>query len=179
MIMKKIVLTSAAALLAVGMAANASNVYVLGGMGYNKAMPAKNSSFNKSQDKSYTVGLGYNINKNFAVQGEYTNEPASLKPFDGGPTPKATAHSIAVEAKATMPLSKVVSAYALGGAAYNTYKIDGKGTADTYTPVAGLGIGYKVSKQVSLDLASQYEFGKDKKDVPAYWNTAVEAQFNF
>ena len=194
---------SAAALLTVGMAANANTTtakttgaYAFAGGNYNfNQLTAKESgtTTNKLDAKGFgiTAGAGYNINKSFAVQGVYTSEPNSA--LKGSPKTKyiENAWNFALEGKASMPINKKMSLFGLAGLDYSSYKagVDLAGFKHEVkagdhaglTGVAGAGISYQLNKQINLDFNTQYVFARSSKkfSTSSYWNNTVEAVYNF
>lgn len=190
--MKKILvgLVSAVALatFATGMAAASKNsmvadqssndsagVFISGNLGYGSVdqeksdyAPVQPNSIDNS-GVAWNINLGYQFNKNIAIEGGYTQFADTVAKFDNingtgiNGTNKTSLSGFGADAKLIFPVSDQFDLFAKGGAIdlheSQLAKVAGvseKVTGSAWTPELGVGAAYNLTKNVSLSLQDIY-----------------------
>ncbi len=144
-------MAACAVALALPAAAQDANWYLTGAVGRSKFSDAAGASDTK--DTSYNVGLGYNFNRTFGLEGGYTDFGKVRFPGFSG-----EAHSPYVTALLTAPIADAWSIYGRLGMARTERKVSGAlfgGSEHKTEAYYGLGTAYAFTRKVSGTLEWQ------------------------
>ncbi|WGG50367.1 outer membrane beta-barrel protein [Rugamonas sp. DEMB1] len=171
--MKKILfalIASATALTGVAQAADAGTAYVgagLVGSRYKFDVPNSSSTDDRSGSKvSGKLFAGYNLDKNWAVEGGYTDFGKNTYNYTkNGVTGKieSKSNSLYLAGKYSQPINEQFAVFGKLGVARNSNKINGN-KGDKTGLYASVGGEYAINKNVSLSLEYEH-YGKNESDL--------------
>ena len=184
--MKKLLITLAASLAAIG-SAQAQSLSVDGTTSRGYIGAAVSGAKNQTSDDWQAGGKlfgGYHIDQNWAVEAGHSrfgDEDFNATSAPGFPQGQVKSSRTYVAAKYTMPVNAELSAYGKLGASYNETKTSFMGDSFTSRDTgayAGLGLQYALAPNVSL--FGEYERYGKKKEVGAKADVvSVGMQYGF
>lgn len=142
---------------------SAAGVYVGGDLGYTR-MDTKNVPGSDRGSFAWDANLGYQINPYLAVEagylGLYKKDHSGVKETLGG---------FDLMGKAMLPVNEQVNVFAKAGVLREKYELSSTESGVTqsanfskYVPIIGLGAGYNVTPQVTLDAQVLHTFESSK-----------------
>lgn len=212
-------LVSAAALTTAGMAAastsmaatsqnfsngntSAAGIFISGDLGYS------NTDFNKSDFNlggagngvpvtltkkhfAWNADIGYQFNKYFAIEGDYTSVPGATATYTAaannyaGTDTISTMNGLGLDVKGILPIGKKFDVFAKAGAMHLSGKVTEVATLvpttrvtnfDVWTPMLGIGTDYNISKNVAVNVQDVYLLQSNYNGYNNAYNTTTHLQ---